>query len=164
MRRRLAPRQLLYHRSVIEDCKVAHTDALSVHEGNSCIADDTPMPDYLVLRKSCGRPSGQTATSPLSAVSQCVASIGTLEVVDRISACRNRAGAKRSAFLPQFCDVGTSASESGDQKFHQPEKESSGSFPLGELLQAHAVRDFQTASADYRSQKACDRRPARPPE
>jgi hypothetical protein len=53
-----------------------------------------------------------------------------LEVVDRISACRDRAGAKRAAFLLQFCDVGTSASESGDQKFHQPKKESSGSFRL----------------------------------
>src|SRR5215467_12313611 len=56
-----------------------------------------------------------------------------LEVVDRISACRARAGAKRSAFLPQFCDVGKSASERGDQKFQQPEKESCGSFRLERL-------------------------------
>jgi len=56
-----------------------------------------------------------------------------LEVVDRISACRDCAGAKRSAFLPQFGDAGTSASEGGDQKFYQPKKESSGSFRLERL-------------------------------
>ena|SRR5215469_12565684 len=88
------------------------------------------MPDYLVLWKELWEAT--RAESDLASWRRFVMCTfdRDLEVVDRNSACRDRAGGKRSAFLPQFWNVGTSASKRGDEKIHHPKKESSASFRL----------------------------------